>query len=422
MNDRTASRAWWVRARAATLGFVAATGIACSQVQVPAVPPPPEPFTRYPYLQAVTDSSAELLWETRAGVVDTVDYWVAGSSDTARVLSADTTARRHVRLEDLAPRTTVRYRVATGVSDGAVAEHDFTTAPLRGADTPVRVLVFGDSGSGSDAQVQLSRLMEPVSPDLILHTGDVAYPVGSEFDLTERHFRVYQNLLAQTPFFPSTGNHDVLTDNGRPYREAFVFPRTTTSPDAPRTRYYSFDWGRVHFVALDSTEGDEEESGLNLRAPGHQREWLERDLARAAADLDIDWIVVFMHHPPFSSAKGLMGHGSDEELRQSLTPLFDQHGVDLVFSGHDHLYERTHPIRDGSIPDDGVGTTYVLTGGGGGDQTLRAIVPEWFSAASAVDFHFVTLDVRGTEMLLRVHDLQGDVIDRHRIRRVDPGP
>lgn len=415
-----------VRLAVPLLALVAAT---CIPTRIPQVAPAPAPFGRYPYLQAVSDSAAHVLWSTTSpGLRDTLVYWIEGRDDTTRVPVADSAREHRARLAPLPPDARVGYRVITGPPRQATPDHRFRTAPRPGARGEVGVLVFGDSGTGADAQVDLARLMEERDFDLVLHTGDVAYPEGSEFDLTQRHFRVYRELLARVPFFPAVGNHDVRTEEGAPFRRAFLLPGRRPVRGA---LYYSFDWGRVHFVGLDSTdEGDdaEEDDGGDLddydrdggdrRLGRRQLQWLEADLAEASADPGTDWIVAFFHHPPYSSGYGISSHSSDEELRRLLAPLFERYGVDLVLTGHDHHYERTHPIRSGEVDEETPGTVYVVTGGGGGRLELRGLDRTWYAAVSRLTYHFVTLRVKGDEMLLEAVDREGERIDRYRVRPV----
>ena len=116
--------------------------------------------------------------------------------------------------------------------------------------------------------------------------------------------------------------------------------------------YYSFDWGNVHFVGLDT----------ELTGP-EQAAWLDADLAAT----DKPWKIVFGHKPPYSSGE----HGSDGAFRNHFVPLIEKHGVQLVLNGHEHDYERTRPIEN---------VTYVVTGGGG--RHLRSVGTSGFTAYS----------------------------------------
>jgi acid phosphatase type 7 len=154
-------------------------------------------------------------------------------------------------------------------------------------------------------------------------------------------------------------------------------------------RYYSFDWGNTHFVALDS----ELYHGDRGADPEEQRDFLERDLATTRKR----WRIVFLHRSPYGSSR----HGGDEKVREDLEPHFVKHGVGLVFSGHDHVYERTVPIRS---------VTYVVSGGGG-----RRLYPAGRSArtvSSVSAHHAVLVRVDGGHLSLEAVEAGGTDVDR----------
>ena len=382
----------------------------CSRPRLPPVPPPAHPFVRYPYVQAVTDSSGDVLWATERSTRDTLTYWIEGIADTIRIADPVPVDRHRARLRGLSPDAAVGYRVrAGGVATGVEV---FRTAPVRGAPDSLDVLIWGDSGWGSEAQVDLARQMERLHDvALALHTGDIAYEDGSEVAFTQRYFRVYRRFLARVPVYPVPGNHDVRTDGGRPMDEAFVLPGAA---ETAGRRYYSFDWGQAHFIALDSNE----EGGVrsDLRVRGRQYRWLVCDLSVAAADPRTRWIVVYLHHPPYSAGTGLSGHGSDRTLRDVLAPVFDRYEVDLVFSGHDHIYERSHPIRAGAVDTAGPGVVYVVTGGGGASQHWRGAGRAWHTAVSARAYEFVLLRIAPDRMAAEVVDRNGVRLDAFSVR------
>src|SRR5215218_2558541 len=292
--------------------------------------------------------------------------------------------RRHaVALTGLDPASTYHYRVEG--AGGSSATGCFRTAPV-GDDPRFDFAVVGDSGSGGKGQLAVAALLERLRPDLILHTGDVVYPAGEERHYDRRFFAPYRKLIKTVPIFPVLGNHDVRKGNGAAFLENFHPP--LGSPGSTK-RYYSFDWGGAHFVALDS----ELYYGDTASEPEEQRDFLERDLAATRKRLR----VVFLHRSPYGSSR----HGGDGRVREDLEPLFARHGVDVVLSGHDHVYERTVPIK---------GVTYVVSGGGG-----RRLYPAGGSArtASSVSAHHAVLvRVGGRHLSLEAVEAGGKVVDR----------
>jgi 3',5'-cyclic AMP phosphodiesterase CpdA len=295
--------------------------------------------------------------------------------------------RRHaVALTGLDPGSTYHYRVR-GVGEASTSG-SFRTAP-EGEDSRFGFAVVGDSGSGGKGQLEVARLLERLGPDLILHTGDVVYPTGEERHYDRRFFAPYRRLIRTVPVFPVLGNHDVSKGQAAAFLENFHPPL-----DSPRStkRYYSFDWGNAHFVALDS----ELYYGDKGSGPEQQKNFLEQDLAATRKR----WRVVFLHRSPYGSSR----HGGDRKVREALEPLFAKLGVDLVFGGHDHVYERTMPIR---------GVTYVVSGGGG-RRLYRAGKSKW-TAFSKSAHHAVLVRIDGEHLSLEAVEPGGSVIDRTKL-------
>jgi predicted phosphodiesterase len=337
---------------------------------------------REPYVQGVTASSAVICWVSKHPGSGVVEY---GKSPELGCKETDPRVRRRhvVALAGLDPGSTYHYRVE-GVG-GLSPTGCFRIAPV-GDDSRFSFAVVGDSGSGGKGQLAVAALLERLRPDLVLHTGDVVYPAGQERHYDRRFFAPYRNLIKMVPLFPVLGNHDVRKGNGAAFLENFHPP--LGSPGSTK-RYYSFDWGNTHFVALDSElyHGDR---GSN---PEEQRDFLERDLATTRKR----WKVAFLHRSPYGSSR----HGGDEKVREDLEPLFVKHGADLVFSGHDHVYERTVPIT---------GVTYVVSGGGG-----RRLYPAGngeLTASSVSAHHAVVVRVSGSRLLLETLEVGGKVVDR----------
>ncbi len=384
------------------------------------------PFERVPYVQAVDTTSATLVWLAAASARDSVQYRESGSPvwRPARV-SRDSVfvngsngrlLTRRAHLAGLSPGAEVQYEVWG--DDRKLGPRIFRTAPRAstriGGDSVV-VLAFGDSGWGSSAQVQLAALMEETDWDLAVHVGDLAYNDGSDRDFTLRHFHIYQGLLTRTPLFPAPGNHDLRADGLEPYRRAFVWPAPS-----PGALYYTFRWGDIQFIVLDTT--NESGAGRQLRnGSGPQIEWLEQTLAAARRDPSVRWLVTTMHHPLYSHATGFSGHGSDEQLQAAVGPLLDRYGVDLVLAGHDHHYERSHPVRAGEPVEPGCGPVYVLTGGGGASRFARSVQRSKLTVSTSTSHQFVRLVVRRAVIQGIALGTQGEVIDQFAVRAYE-GP
>ena len=318
------------------------------------------------------------------------------------------------RLQGLSASTTYNYDVFMAGADATPGQDSFTTAPRSGGGT-VRFIAFGDSGIGSSAQSQLAARMAADTFDLALHTGDVSYgtaagvggPSYTQYD--NWVFGVYSPWLRSRPFYPSIGNHDDEVDFARAYRDVFVLPDHAASATYPDNaeRYYSFDYGPIHFIALDTERAFLD--GGRLQA---QLAWLDADLAATTQP----WRVVYFHRPPYSSGTG---HGSSAAVRQAFAPLFERYRVQLVLSGHDHDYERSIPWLE-FVPT-GRAVTYVVTGGGG--APLYSVGTSAWTATSSSVHHYVRVVAAGCVMTVEAVGLDGSVFDRSSIDRcVVPAP
>ena len=193
------------------------------------------------------------------------------------------------------------------------------TLPLESKS--VRFAVIGDSGTGDAPQYEVAAEMEAYRKaagfDFVVMLGDNIYGGHSARDFERKFEQPYKPLLdAGVKFYASLGNHD------DPNQERLYKPFNMNGE-----RYYAFKKGNVAFFALDSTYMDPK-----------QLEWLEKELRNSNAD----WKLCFFHHPLYSDGKF---HGPDTNLRSQLTPLFLKYGVNVVLSGHEHVYERIKPER-----------------------------------------------------------------------------
>ena len=304
-------------------------------------------LTRGPYLQSGSPTSVVVRWRT-AGATDSQVRLGTNLAELNFVVADAASVTEHeVFVTGLFPDTKYFYSVgsATITGAGGDANHFVVTAPSPGTAKATRVWVIGDSGRKTPEQVSVRDSYETFTgarpTDLWLMLGDNAYIFGTDSDYQAAVFDIYTNLLAKAVLWPTLGNHDVYTveaSGNHAYFDIFTLPTNgVAGGQASGTEhYYAFDYGRIHFICLDSTE--------SVRAPeGAMARWLTNDLATTAAD----WIIAFWHHPPYTKGS----HDSDTdleliEMRQNLVPLLEAGGVDLVLCGHSHFYERSY-LLDG---------------------------------------------------------------------------
>lgn len=404
-----------------------------------AVAPPPlecgEPtfpadtsLRRWPYLQSVTPTSARVVWTTTTGGAGLVRYRGPDDADWREVVAAAEVFERartddtedyvafEARLDDLTPNAAYCYEV---VEDGVVLATGlgFRTAWTgAGADRghrAVRVLAFGDSGDGSDAQRRLAERFMGEDYDLFLHLGDMAYGSGTFEEFERNMFQVYRPMLHRIPSWPTIGNHEDKTDRARPYLDVYYLPEMALR-DGDQERYYSFDYGEVHFVSLDSNAGTLIPIGLDSRGvhDDDMLDWLAQDLAAS----DAPWKIAFFHHPPYTSSS----RDPNVAVRNLIVPILEEGGVDLVLVGHDHHYERTFPLRQGCLAQrDPSAITYIVAGAGGAG--LRGdVAPQWWHVTSNDELHsYVELDIRGCIAEVRAIAIDGSLIDTFQLDGCD---
>jgi 3',5'-cyclic AMP phosphodiesterase CpdA len=261
--------------------------------------------------------------------------------------------------------------------------------PLK--DGSVRFLVIGDSGTGGGAQKKVADRIAEVHGifpfEFAIMLGDNLYGGESANDYRRKFEEPYKPLLdAGVKFYAALGNHDDPSQRFyKPFNmngERFYTFKAPRPGIGPR--------GSVRFFALDS----------NYMSP-EQLQWLEKELAASGSD----WKIPFFHHPLYSSGEK---HGSDTALRDELEPLFLKHGVDVVFSGHEHFYERLKPQK---------GITYFISGSAA--KLRKGNIGETGLTAKGYDegYAFVIVEIAGDELYFQTINAEGTTIDSGVVKR-----
>jgi 3',5'-cyclic AMP phosphodiesterase CpdA len=280
--------------------------------------------------------------------------------------------------------------VATPLEDGRFlwkCRIPLDTPPPQSQD--LRLLAFGDSGTGSPEQKQLLSRLESEAADLVVHTGDLAYPLATDQALEDHYIRPYLNLMARVPFYPCPGNHDTASGLDAYLRWHSLPPSADVAP-ADSGRYYRFAAQGVDFIVLDTNDSLWE--GQRMIA------WLERQLARSNAF----WRIVVFHHPPYTSGK----HAQDETCRLAaakLAPRLEAARIPLVLNGHEHCYQRFRSAA----------TNYVVTGGGGAGLYAPGSHPKLIRSALA--HHYVRARISGWRLDLEAVTSDGTILDELRL-------
>jgi 3',5'-cyclic AMP phosphodiesterase CpdA len=264
--------------------------------------------------------------------------------------------------------------------------------PPAGATLPnpalgASAVLYVNDNLGSPAAGDTTLGVERLQPLFHLFNGDLCYA-----NLAEDRVRTWWDFwdnnsrsARKRPWMPSAGNHENELGNGpigfQAYQTYFSLPESAGQTDVTRGLWYAFTAGSMRVISIandDICYQDGGNSYVRGYSQGAQKAWLEKQLAAARSDHDVDWVVVCMHQVAISTAD--MFNGADLGIREEWVPLFDQYGVDLVVCGHEHHYERSHPIRGREanvtltpvpaatttdVIDTTKGTVHMVIGGGG---------------------------------------------------------
>jgi hypothetical protein len=289
----------------------------------------------------------------------------------------------HALVDGLRPGQTYYYSVGHSgwdFSGDVSALGSFTTA--RGGRAPFRFTAFGDEGVSYDA-VATTTQVRTQNPAFHLHAGDVSYAedggdglVTDPYDprVWDSFFTEIDSAAAAIPWQVAVGNHEMevwYSPDGYGGQYArFDFPGETTSSTPPT--YYSFVYGNVGIVSLDANDVSYEIPANFGYSGGAQTAWLGSTLAALRANPNVDFIVAYFHHCAYSTCTT---HGCEGGVETFWVPLFDQYSVDLVINGHNHVYERTNPLINGTQTENAPigttispatqGTSYICAGGAG---------------------------------------------------------
>jgi acid phosphatase type 7 len=438
-------------------------------------------FLVKPYLQlgdapvAASGGGLLLLWQTVDEAADwSVDYrggtdgpWrKAGEPAPRRIAVKDVAPHRVYRaaLTDLSPGVGFTYRVRKGGEVVFSAEG----RARKSASQPYRFVAFGDCAQGTPAQKEVAHRAFLEHPDFVMIPGDIVYARGRISEYRDKFWPVYNAdepspsagapLLRSTLFLAAPGNHDIATRDLEKYPDGLAYfyywdqplngplgketgaqGPPLTGPEAnqkafldaagaayPRMANSSFDYGNAHWTVLDANPYVDW-TNRELRA------WVERDLAAAKG---ATWRFVSFHQPGFNSAKA---HFNQQQMRR-MAEVFEAGGVDVVFNGHVHNYQRSYPLRfvpakdsagervagqwtldksfDGRANTRPQGVIYLVTGAGGAglynsEQTDDPASWQEFTHKFLAKVHSLTVaDVNGSTLTVRQVSAGGEEIDR----------
>ena len=411
---------------------------------------------RGPYLQSGTTSSIIIKWRTNIPADSRVIYGVDPENLEMTVFSSEKTTEHEVFIEGLTANTKYYYNI--GDNESVFINSDpsyyFKTSPEPGHDEVIRIWAIGDFGSGDEEAAGVRegymKYRRGKHTDIWLTLGDMAYFFGRDKEFQIGLFDgVYRNMICNTVIWPTPGNHDMRHSDSQiqtgPYYDIFSVPTGGEAGGEPSgtQAYYSFNYGDIHFISLDSEDTPRDKHG-------EMANWLRRDLKND----NHKWKIAFFHHPPFTkgthdSDMDLDSNGRMKDMRENFLPILEKYGVDLVLGGHSHIYERSYLLhghygysidfnpksmiiwnnkgkknKDRKIDDNSffkesnnLGTVYVVCGVSGSrpsagtcDHPAMAVCWSWSRGS-------VAIDVRGNILLAVFVDQDGRVKDSFTITK-----
>jgi hypothetical protein len=468
----------------------------------PTSTPEPEPATcsgteinpERLYLQQLSADSLIIKWRGNLDGGDEANRVCFGTAAEGLLEESETmatvTATGHSEALITALEANTTYFYSVGGAENADTRRSFRTAPAAGdlpTDGNIRIWLLGDSGTATGGGPEAEEVRdgyrsyiessggEPA--DLVLLLGDNAYGEGTDQQFQVALFDLYTDELLSAGLWTTIGNHemgslggstsadpgtytallpagetegpDPATDSPMPYLNIFTLPTAGEAGGlaSGTEQYYSFDYGNLHVVSLDSQLASRDET---QRATMLQ--WVTDDLMANSSD----WTIVIFHHPPYTKGShdsDSNGGGIDQpiiDFREEFTPVFDQFGVDLVYSGHSHIYERSYylnghtglsdtfdPLVHAELnaqnePASGQGdeaytqitssgtddkVVYTVAGSAGQATSVSATFPHPAHFFSLLALGSVVVDLDGSTLKASFIDIHGEVLDSFTMTR-----
>ena len=369
-------------------------------------------FNAGPYLNSVTEESIQLVWETDRSARSVLRYGDRLPLTDSLVLQPEAGERhegdvrsyiRKAEISGLRPGTAYFYEIeATDAAGTIISSGTCTFATTRSDAQAYAFAVIGDTEGRPHINNQIAKLAWYERPDFALHLGDITDGgiADNKYQWNYEYFTGMGQLLERIPFFPVPGNGE---------DDLYWYGRYHALPSM--RGYYRFVHGDAEFFMLDSNHPAE------LQPGGKQYQWLEEALKTSTAR----WKFIAHHHAIYSADEDDYGDSwvgpsalGDAELQQ-LAHLYERYRVDLVFYGHLHTYQRTHPIREGRIEPSGV--TYIQAGGAGGNLEDFTPTRAWYSAKTYRGHHYCMVQVVGDTLRLNMYDVAGNLRDSLAIQK-----
>ncbi len=324
---------------------------------------------RGPYLQMPTENSITVKWRTNSATNSRVLYGTDSLNLTQSVTNSANVTDHTLTISNLLPNTKYYYAIGNSSSLFTIPsnKYQFKTNPIPGESLPTRVWAIGDFGKGNTEQVAVKNSFmnfdDSLNTDVWIWLGDNVYNDGTDQEYQTKLFELngFSDVFSWLPFWPSPGNHDYntvweesaflgipysnipLEEHEGPYYDLVHVPTQAEAGGEPSQLelFYSFDYGDVHFLSLNSEVYDFSQTFAGIN---QMKNWIEQDLQQNTRTFTI----AYFHQPPYSKGS----HDSDDAfelvmkaMRERVIPLLEEYDIDLVICGHSHVFERSKLIH-----------------------------------------------------------------------------
>ncbi len=324
---------------------------------------------RGPYLQTPTENSMIVMWRSNVATNSTVWYGTDANQLNQTAAGNSNAINHTVQLSGLQPYTKYYYAVGDqSIYGGGSAQHFFYTAPVIGSQDSIRIWSIGDFGKGNAGQIAVKNSYLNWTgnkhTNVWLWLGDNVYNDGKDSEYQDKVFGLagFSDIFSWLPFMPTPGNHDYneiweesaflgipysnipLENHQGPYYDIVDVPEQAEAGGYPSNLevFYSFDYGNVHFISLNSEVYDFLNTGTGVQ---RMIDYIHDDLSQNNSDFTI----AYFHQPPYSKGS----HDSDEAqelvmktMREDVIPVLESYDVDIIVCGHSHVYERSFLIKN----------------------------------------------------------------------------
>lgn len=376
-------------------------------------------FIKNPYLQLPETDGITVMWETDESSTSEVLIWEAhcpncgdvhyGPQGEPKTFRGEDGCIHKVKVSGLESGKDYCYQVISSTNETKLKSECLVFRVKSQRDGVFSFAITSETGGSGSPIGIIEKIAEKITverPDFLLFLGDMVNDGRQKKDWDDFLFTPFRSLLHHTPFYLCAGNHEEHSD--------YMRKILATSEKG----YYDFDYGCAHFIALDSTQLAEHidaedpkeictiELIQDLTPDNPQVQFLVNSLSKSNSR----WKFVFLHYPPYFS-----GTWEAKALRP-LCRIFEEYNVDMVFTSHAIVYERSHPIRNDVI-DFSNGVRYIVIGGAGEQPNWFHHKKAWYTTKSRAVPHFVHASVTPDQMEFQAIDLNGNIFDSFSIQK-----